>query len=46
MRHRLRHALAGLCASGLAAASLVVVGVAVAPAAEAAAPPGHALDLR
>ena len=40
MRHRLLHALAGLCASVLPAASLVVVAVALAPAAEAAAPPG------
>ncbi len=39
-RHRLKHALAGLCASGLATASLAMVGVAVAPAADAAAPPG------
>ena len=40
MRHRLRRALVGLCASGLTATSLAVVGVAVAPAADAAAPPG------
>ncbi len=40
MRHRLSHALAGLGASALAAASLVFVSVAVAPAAGAAAPPG------
>ena len=39
-RHRLRRALASLCASGLAAASLAVVGMAVSPAADAAAPPG------
>ncbi len=39
MRHRLRHALVGLCASGLTATSLAIVGIAVAPAADAAAPP-------
>ena len=39
LRQRLQRALTGLCASGLAAASLVVVGVAVSPAADAAAPP-------
>jgi len=39
MRHRLRRALVGLCASGLTATSLAVVGVAAAPAADAAAPP-------
>ena len=39
-RHRLRRALASLCASGLTAASLAVVSVSLAPAAEAASPPG------
>ncbi len=40
MRHRLLHALAGVCATVLSGASLVVVAVAVAPAADAATPPG------
>ena len=41
MRHRLLvRALAGVCAAGLAAATLVVIGVATAPTANAATPPG------
>ena len=40
MTHRLQRMLTALCACGMAAASLAVVGVAVAPTATAAAPPG------
>ncbi len=38
--HRLARVVRGLCAAGLVAASLTMVGVAVAPSATAAAPPG------
>jgi len=40
MKHRVKRAFVGLCASALTVAPLVVVGVVTAPAADAAVPPG------